>query len=273
MLSLHPIQEADLPLVVGLANRALNSWKRDEAWAHRHILRHGVSLADSRLARRDGEAVGFALLGYAVPEGARVTLIAVAPEARRRGVGRALLGELAAAAGKRGQEWLWLEVYETNAAAIACYEAVGFEIARREPSWRITMPEAPALSFVEDVVFRPIEEPLEMYDWYDALPLAFDDWTFAQYRHFPGRPQAFRATRHGETIAAAYAIHAAETDCFLAKFRLAEMADWVPDFLRAVAGPGASVAVTDATGRYGQWFAAWGYGPGTVRIRMRKQLR
>jgi [ribosomal protein S18]-alanine N-acetyltransferase len=273
MISLHPIQEADSPLVADLVNRAFGRDRYDAARFERHCLRHEVSREDSRIARLDGEAVGYALLGYGEPWGALVTSLGVVPEARRRGVARALLDDVAAAAGRRGHEWLWLEVDEGNAAAMACYEGAGFEVARRGPTWRITMPETPAPSFVANVVFRPIEEPLEMYDWYDALPLAFDDWTFAQYRYGSGRLQAVRATRHGETIAAAYVLHAADTACYLAKFRLAELADWVPEFLHAAAGPGVPLSVTDVTGRYGQWFAAWGYVPGPVRIWMRKPLR
>jgi hypothetical protein len=50
------------------------------------------------------------------------------------------------------------------------------------------------------------------------------------------------------------------------------MADWVPEFLRTVALPGVPFSVTDASGRYGQWFAAWGYQPGSVLLRMRRRI-
>lgn len=272
-ITTRPIHAAETPLLGDLFRRAFDGHYLDDAWVEGQRLRHEVALGDSRIAWLNGEAVGYALLGYPERWGARVTSLGVVPEARRCGVARALLAEVAAAAGQRGHEWLWLEVDEANTAALACYEGAGFAVARREPMWQITTPEAPAPSFVADVVFRPIEEPLEMYDWYDALPLAFDDWTFAHYRYAAGRHQALRATRHGETIATAYMLHGAEGTCTLAKFRLAEMADWIPEFLHAAAGSGVALAVTDATGRYGQWFGAWGYAPRAVQLRMRKSTR
>jgi hypothetical protein len=134
------------------------------------------------------------------------------------------------------------------------------------------MPAEPPPAFVESVVFREIEEPLEMYEWYDALPLVFDHVSFEQYRHTPGRQHALRATRHGETIGVTYVTLTPDGRCRLAKLRLAELADWAPAFLRAAVPAGASLSVTDASDRYGQWFASWGYVPGPITLWLRRSL-
>jgi ribosomal protein S18 acetylase RimI-like enzyme len=273
MISLHPVQEHELPLIADLANRAFGTSCWDIAVVQRHCRRHGVRLEDSRIACFKGKPAGFALVSYPSPAEARVTRLGVVPEARRQGIARELVKAASGAARGRGCAWLWLRVREEDEAAVACSRALGFEPKRREPIWRITMPEGAPLSFLEDVVFRPIEEPLEMYEWYDALPLPFNQATFEEYRHSPGRPRALRATRHGETIAAAYVTLASDERCVLGKLRLAEMADWVPEFLRAAALPGRPLAVIDANDRYGQWFASWGYAPGPARVWLRRSTR
>lgn len=73
---------------------------------------------------------GFAL-GRAVAGEAEVLTIAVAPEARRQGIGAALLARLAEAAAARGAEVAHLEVAADNAAAIALYAAAGFAATGR----------------------------------------------------------------------------------------------------------------------------------------------
>ena len=58
--------------------------------------------------------------------------LAVLPECRRGGVGRALVTALCAALQSRGSRCLTLEVRDSNAAARALYAALGFrEIGRR----------------------------------------------------------------------------------------------------------------------------------------------
>lgn len=74
---------------------------------------------------------GFALFALAADE-AEVLTLAVAPGARRRGLGAALLAAAAAAAAARGARSIHLEVAEDNAAARALYARAGFaETGRR----------------------------------------------------------------------------------------------------------------------------------------------
>lgn len=82
------------------------------------------------------EEDGFAL-GRAVAGEAELLMLAVHPDARRRGVGRRLLAAFAAEAAARGASELHLEVGETNAAARALYAAEGWsESGRRRGYYR-----------------------------------------------------------------------------------------------------------------------------------------
>jgi len=73
---------------------------------------------------------GFILLRAAVGE-AEVLTLAVAPGARRRGLGRALVRAGLAAACAEGAGAVFLEVAEGNAAALGLYESEGFELSGR----------------------------------------------------------------------------------------------------------------------------------------------
>jgi [ribosomal protein S18]-alanine N-acetyltransferase len=73
----------------------------------------------------DGRALGYAGLRAVGVEG-DVQTIAVALDARGRGIGRALLDELLAEAGRRGVRELFLEVRADNDVARGLYASVGF---------------------------------------------------------------------------------------------------------------------------------------------------
>jgi [ribosomal protein S18]-alanine N-acetyltransferase len=66
------------------------------------------------------------LLGRVVAGEAELLTLAVAPDARRQGVGGRLLGGFLTEAQVRGAESAFLEVAEANAAARALYAAAGF---------------------------------------------------------------------------------------------------------------------------------------------------
>lgn len=73
------------------------------------------------------------LLGRVAAGEAELLTIAVAPEARRRGLGRKLLARFIYQARLRAAESAFLEVAEDNAAAKALYLAAGFgESGRRK---------------------------------------------------------------------------------------------------------------------------------------------
>lgn len=66
------------------------------------------------------------VLGRAIADEAELLTLAVAPESRRKGTGRALVEEFAQEARDRGAETAFLEVAADNTPARALYEATGW---------------------------------------------------------------------------------------------------------------------------------------------------
>jgi ribosomal protein S18 acetylase RimI-like enzyme len=101
----------------------LETWQ--EAWTDlSETIETGVAL----LAEDDGRAVGFVfcILGDRGRKTAHVTDLYVRPEARNKGVGRALLAELIEPARAAGLDHVSLEVLLRNADARRLYERLGF---------------------------------------------------------------------------------------------------------------------------------------------------
>ena len=100
-----------------------------------------------------GDADGFILI-RAVLDEAEILTLAVRPEARRRGYGRALVEAAAAQARSDGIERLYLEVAEDNTAALALYRATGFAEVGRRPGYyaRSDGPDVAALLLARKLV-------------------------------------------------------------------------------------------------------------------------
>lgn len=81
-----------------------------------------------------GMAVAYAGMTIALDEGA-VTNVATHPDHRQKGYGEAVLRHLMRLAGERGVVRFFLEVRVSNAAAIALYRKLGFEIAGKRPNF------------------------------------------------------------------------------------------------------------------------------------------
>ena len=77
------------------------------------------------VAEEDGVVLGYVGMMTVLDEG-YISNVAVAPEARRRGVGTLLIRELMRRAGERQLSFVTLEVREHNEAAIGLYAAQGF---------------------------------------------------------------------------------------------------------------------------------------------------
>ena len=73
----------------------------------------------------DGRVLGYVGLMYVLDEG-YISNVAVHPDARRQGIGDALIDVLAAKAAELELAFLTLEVRESNAPAIALYAKHGF---------------------------------------------------------------------------------------------------------------------------------------------------
>ena len=85
----------------------------------------------TRVAEREGRIVAYGVLMLA-PGEAQILNVSVVPDARRDGLGRALVYQFIDDARRLGAEQCFLEVRVSNNAAIALYESAGFtRIARR----------------------------------------------------------------------------------------------------------------------------------------------
>jgi GNAT superfamily N-acetyltransferase len=92
----------------------------------------------SRIAYRDGEAVGLGNLGVR-GEDAWIGGVGVVPAARRSGVGEALMRGLHEQARERGIRRVWLEVIVENTGAYALYEKLGYRTVRDVDVWSLPL--------------------------------------------------------------------------------------------------------------------------------------
>ena len=123
-VGIEPMTEADLEAVVDIDVAAF----REPRDVREKSLREELARSWARLfvARADGgRIVGYLLYWHVVDE-AHVINVAVAPQERRHGIGRALVGHLLEHAKANGIVKLLLEVRASNAAAIGLYEKAGF---------------------------------------------------------------------------------------------------------------------------------------------------
>lgn len=94
-------------------------------WSEK-MLREELGKGIFLVAERDGQAVGYVGCQTVLDEG-YITNVAVSPDCRRQGIGRALIEELAQRARAQGLFFVTLEARASNAPAIALYEGAGFD--------------------------------------------------------------------------------------------------------------------------------------------------
>lgn len=118
------IDDADLssaPLMAALTETASNDPWSPEALARILALPRSFGL----IAHEAGQPLGFLLAQCAAGESEIINL-AVAPAARRRGIGRALVASAMSRARWLGAQTMFLEVADDNTAARSLYERQGF---------------------------------------------------------------------------------------------------------------------------------------------------
>ncbi|NUT00601.1 MAG: GNAT family N-acetyltransferase [Sphingomonas sp.] len=120
----------DLDSVIEVMNSAFDD-RFGEAWTRSQcagiLPMPGVELVVARFS--DGRTAGFSL-HRAISDEAELLLLAVAPDFRRRGIGRTLLAQFLETAREHGASRVHLEVREGNPAVIM-YRSVGFGVAGR----------------------------------------------------------------------------------------------------------------------------------------------
>jgi ribosomal-protein-alanine N-acetyltransferase len=99
----------------------------------RDLLDHPRAKLEVAVGARS-EVIGYAVAWYVADE-SEIANIAVAPHARRRGVGALLLDRILRAAAEFGAKTVFLEVRESNASARKLYEARQFAVAGRRAKY------------------------------------------------------------------------------------------------------------------------------------------
>ncbi len=123
MIEITQTQERDLNEIAQI-ERAIFSlpWSRD-GFAASIASEHTVYLT----ARLDGTIAGYCGMTCCLDEGS-ITNVAVKQEYRRKGIACAMLRELLKEGQKRGVSAFTLEARQSNAAALALYQKLGFQI-------------------------------------------------------------------------------------------------------------------------------------------------
>jgi ribosomal-protein-alanine N-acetyltransferase len=125
-------EESDLRTVVGIERASFG-----QPWPYTAFERF-LDEDGFLVAVRDGPVVGY-VVGDVTPNFGRdvghVKDLAVAPDARRRGIGRSLLVRSLVVLAGEGADLVKLEVRESNDPARSLYLDLGFEPARRVPRY------------------------------------------------------------------------------------------------------------------------------------------
>lgn len=141
---LRPAREADIEEIAALENACFTDpWAKGELLSA--IRQAGEPEGANRTAafftaaERDGRIVGYCAADRVLDEG-QILSLAVLPDCRRAGIGRALLRHTLALLDVPS---VWLEVRASNAAARGLYRSEGFEeLARRAAYYRRPVEDA-----------------------------------------------------------------------------------------------------------------------------------
>jgi len=127
-LQIVPIAEEHIPAILEIELVSNGAPWSERSFRNELNHPYGIML----VAKEGNNVVGYAGAWLVVDE-AHITTVAVAPNARRRGIGRLLTEEILKQAKERGMACSTLEVRAGNEAAIELYKQLGYqETARRK---------------------------------------------------------------------------------------------------------------------------------------------
>lgn len=128
-LRIRSANEADVPAI-----HAIEAASFGDPWSERSFRSMlGIDRVRATVAERDGVLIGYCI-AWLLGEEAELANLAVAPGARRSGVGAALLDDLLAALDP-DDVTVYLEVRDSNASAQALYRSRGFTASGRRKGY------------------------------------------------------------------------------------------------------------------------------------------
>jgi len=118
-MTVVPMEERHLDTLAEIEKACFHApWSAD-------MLREELGKGLFLVAEQDGAVAGYVGCQTVLDEG-YITNVAVSPDCRRQGIGRALIAELTERAKRAGLAFVTLEARASNAPAITLYEGAGF---------------------------------------------------------------------------------------------------------------------------------------------------
>jgi len=127
-ITIRHAEVADIPHIANLEKECFSNPWSEKAISETMSRDYAIFL----VAEREGEICGYIGSYFAFDEG-YITNVAVSPELRRLGIGKALVCSLNRLGEEMGLAFWTLEVRESNVAAISLYEGIGFETVGKRP--------------------------------------------------------------------------------------------------------------------------------------------
>lgn len=131
-----PMNESHVAQIAALEKACFSDPWSDKSIASELANEYSLWLVEEQ----DGRLAGYVGSQAAPPE-ADVMNLAVAPDSRRQGLGRALMCELMRRLRENGMESLSLEVRESNSPALTLYTKLGFRQVGKRPRYYVNPTE------------------------------------------------------------------------------------------------------------------------------------
>lgn len=140
MIRVRSAQAADVPRLMQIATHSVTAarWNEKE---YSKIFSSDAAGLTALVIEEDGIAAGFLVGRQVAHDEWEIENVAIAGDARRRGLGSHLLGEFLDLVRNHGGARVYLEVRESNRAARALYEKWAFTEAGRRKSYYQNPPE------------------------------------------------------------------------------------------------------------------------------------
>jgi ribosomal-protein-alanine N-acetyltransferase len=124
MIVTRPFSPTDIKFITKIVKRSLGEMYPPSLYLTVHNLwREGFLVIQD-----DGEISGFVAAVPSGPKVARVLMLAVLPEKRKRSLGQRLMSDLYSNCLEKGFDTVILEVRKSNKDAVAFYERLGFSL-------------------------------------------------------------------------------------------------------------------------------------------------